>query len=157
MHGECWCTVKDSLTHHSQHTPHSGLDGREGILTYLTHTHTHHTHTVAWMYTYLPHTPHTSHTQWPGCREGTYLPHTHPHTQHTHAYTHTHSGLDVERVLTYLNVTTSSTSKGASTFAIAYVLHKVMLPLRAAVTLGGLPLVVRGLRSMGWMKPRNKG
>ncbi|XP_064393262.1 protein FAM210B, mitochondrial-like [Halichondria panicea] len=66
------------------------------------------------------------------------------------------NGLDVERVLTYLNVTTSGTSKGASTFAIAYVLHKVLLPLRAAVTVGGLPLVVRRLRSMGWMKPKNK-
>ncbi len=74
----------------------------------------------------------------------------------THTYVRMHSGLDVQSVLSYLNVSTSATSKGASTFAIAYILHKVFLPLRAAITIGGLPLVVRQLRSMGWMKPKNK-
>eukprot|EP00731_Ephydatia_muelleri_P026923 Em0018g1023a len=42
-------------------------------------------------------------------------------------------GMDVDKVLEYLNVHTYAAAKGASTAAIAYLLHKVFLPLSAPV------------------------
>ena len=42
--------------------------------------------------------------------------------------------------------------KEASTFAIAYLLHKLFLPLRAAVTITAVPVLVRWLRAKGIMK-----
>lgn len=62
------------------------------------------------------------------------------------------SGLDVEVVLKYFNVESSGAKKGASTFAIAYLLHKVLLPLRATITIVSVPVIVRQLRARGWMK-----
>ena len=62
------------------------------------------------------------------------------------------SGVDVGKVLEYFNVQSSAASKGASTFAVAYVLHKMLLPLRAAITVGAVPLIVRWLRTRGWIK-----
>lgn len=64
----------------------------------------------------------------------------------------TYSGLDVDKVFEYFNFNSSGAKKGASTFAIAYLLHKMILPARAAITIGGVPLIVRKLRSLGWMK-----
>ena len=63
-----------------------------------------------------------------------------------------HSGLDVDKVFAYFNIESSGTKKGASTFAIAYILHKVLLPLRVTVTVASVPLIVRQLRARGWMK-----
>jgi len=60
--------------------------------------------------------------------------------------------LDVEKVLIYFNIESSGAKKGASTFAIAYVLHKVLLPLRATITVASVPLIVRQFRARGWMK-----
>lgn len=61
--------------------------------------------------------------------------------------------MNVEKVLQYFNVdSTSSLSKGASTLAIAYVLHKVILPVRATITIISVPIIVRWLRARGWMK-----
>ncbi len=62
------------------------------------------------------------------------------------------SGLDIEKVLTYFNVQTSSISKGASTFTLAYIFHKVLLPLRATITVVSVPVIVRQFRLRGWMK-----
>ena len=64
-----------------------------------------------------------------------------------------HSGLDVDKVLEYLNVHTYAAAKGASTAAIAYLLHKVFLPVRATATIVCVPLIVKQLRLKGWMKP----
>ena len=81
----------------------------------------------------------------------------HPHTRaHTHTHTHTHSGVDVERVLKYFNIESSGTKKGASTFALAYVFHKFLLPLRATITVVSVPVIVRHLRARGWMKGMTK-
>ena len=63
-----------------------------------------------------------------------------------------HSGLDVDKVLTYFNVEASTTKKGASTFAISYLLYKMLLPVRATVTIACVPIIVRSLRARGWMK-----
>ena len=63
-----------------------------------------------------------------------------------------YSGVDVGKVLEYFNVQSSSTSKGASTFAVAYVLHKMFLPVRAGITVASVPLIVRWLRTKGWVK-----
>lgn len=62
------------------------------------------------------------------------------------------SGVDVGKVLEYFNVQSSATSKGASTFAVAYILHKMLLPLRAGITVAAVPLIVRWLRARGWVK-----
>ena len=62
--------------------------------------------------------------------------------------------MDVVKILKYFNVEMeeSSLSKGASTFAIAYVFHKFLLPVRATVTIAGVPMIVRALRSRGWIQ-----
>lgn len=62
------------------------------------------------------------------------------------------SGLDVDKILNYFNFESSGAKKGASTFAIAYVFHKFLLPLRATVTIVSVPVIVRYLRARGWMK-----
>ena len=43
--------------------------------------------------------------------------------------------------------------KTASTLAIAYILHKVFMPVRAAITITSIPFIVRYLRAKGFMKP----
>ena len=63
-----------------------------------------------------------------------------------------YSGVDVGKVLEYFNVQSSAASKGASTFALAYVLHKMFLPLRAGITVASVPLIVRWLRAKGWVR-----
>lgn len=40
---------------------------------------------------------------------------------------------------------------GASTFVIAYAIHKVFAPIRISITLAATPLIVRFLRKKGWM------
>ena len=62
------------------------------------------------------------------------------------------SGLDVDKVLQYFNIDASATKKGASTFAISYLLYKMLLPVRATVTIACVPIIVRSLRARGWMK-----
>ena len=62
------------------------------------------------------------------------------------------SGLDVDKVLAYFNVDSSATKKGASTFAISYLLYKMLLPVRATITIACVPVIVRSLRARGWMK-----
>ena len=59
----------------------------------------------------------------------------------------------MERVLAYFNIGTSSVSKGASTVALSYVLHKIFLPLRAGITIVSVPYIVRHLRARGFIKP----
>lgn len=63
-----------------------------------------------------------------------------------------YSGLEVETVLDYFSVEFSGAKKGASTFAIAYVFHKFLLPLRATITIVSVPVIVRHLRARGWIK-----
>lgn len=58
----------------------------------------------------------------------------------------------MDKILSYFNVDLSGAKKGASTFAIAYVFHKFLLPLRATVTIVSVPVIVRHLRARGWMK-----
>ena len=55
-------------------------------------------------------------------------------------------------MLKYFNVELSEAKKGASTFAIAYLLYKVLLPVRATITIVSVPVIVRQLRARGWMK-----
>lgn len=66
------------------------------------------------------------------------------------------SGLDVSKILDYFNVESSVSKKGASTFAIAYVFHKFLLPVRATITVVSVPVIVRNLRLRGWMKGQAK-
>lgn len=58
-------------------------------------------------------------------------------------------------VLEYLGFgSTSSTvssdvASGASTFVVAYAVHKVFAPIRISITLVSVPFIVRYLRSKG--------
>jgi hypothetical protein len=62
------------------------------------------------------------------------------------------SGLDVPLLLSKVGITLSETSTGLSTFGIAYLCHKVFMPLRCFVTISCVPLIVRFFRRQGWMK-----
>ena len=55
----------------------------------------------------------------------------------------------MEGFLKYFNV---MVPKSASTMAIAYLLHKLFLPLQAAVTITAVPVLVWWLRGKGIMK-----
>ena len=57
----------------------------------------------------------------------------------------------MEGSLRYFNVM-APLKKSASTMAIAYLLHKLFLPLQAAVTITAVPVLVRWLRAKGIMK-----
>lgn len=63
------------------------------------------------------------------------------------------SGVDVQAAITYLGIAqTSRLASGASTFVIAYACHKLLLPLRLAITATATPLIVRYLQRLGWIK-----
>lgn len=77
-----------------------------------------------------------------------------------------YSGLDVVAILDYigLGASTSSTisnnlASGASTFVVAYAVHKVFAPFRISLTLLAAPFIVRYLRGRGILsvkKPTKK-
>ena len=46
----------------------------------------------------------------------------------------------------------SSVATNASTFVMAYAVHKVFAPVRISITLGSVPLLVRYLRLKGVLK-----
>ena len=46
----------------------------------------------------------------------------------------------------------SKITTGASTFVIAYAVHKLFVPARMALTLTVTPLIVRYLRRIGFLK-----
>jgi len=66
------------------------------------------------------------------------------------------SGLDVIGLLGKVGVgqslLDSKIATGASTFVIAYAVHKVFAPVRMATTLAATPLIVRHLRRIGFLK-----
>ncbi|PIK39452.1 hypothetical protein BSL78_23717 [Apostichopus japonicus] len=66
------------------------------------------------------------------------------------------SGLDVKSLLKMLHfgedIISSKLAAGASTFVVAYGVHKVFAPVRIAVTLTCTPFIVRYLRSVGFLK-----
>jgi len=66
------------------------------------------------------------------------------------------SGIDVVGLLGKLGVgqsiLESKVATGASTFVIAYAIHKVFVPARMATTLAVSPLIVRYLRRVGFLK-----
>lgn len=43
-------------------------------------------------------------------------------------------------------------TQGASTFALAYAVHKIFAPARIAITLSVAPLIVNRLRKLGILK-----
>ena len=47
----------------------------------------------------------------------------------------------------------SGLAAGASTFVVAYAVHKVFAPVRIACTLTCTPFIVRYLRRVGFLKP----
>ncbi len=63
------------------------------------------------------------------------------------------SGLDVQKIFVYFNIdSTTDTYKTASTMGVAHILHKLLLPIRAFVTITSVPLIVKYLRAKGIMK-----
>ncbi|XP_013399297.1 protein FAM210B, mitochondrial-like, partial [Lingula anatina] len=67
------------------------------------------------------------------------------------------SGIDMVGLLTKIGIGTqyleSGVLTGASTFVIAYAVHKVFAPVRIAITLSVTPFLVRYLRNIGLLKP----
>jgi len=49
---------------------------------------------------------------------------------------------------------TSELGAGASTFVIAYAVHKCFAPVRISITLASAPFIVRALRARGWLKAK---
>ena len=43
-------------------------------------------------------------------------------------------------------------TSGASTFIVAYAVHKVFAPARMAITITSTPFIVKKLRSIGFLK-----
>ena len=51
------------------------------------------------------------------------------------------------------NIIQSKAVTGASTFVVAYAVHKVFAPVRIGITLTCTPFIVRYLRQIGFLKP----
>ncbi|GAB0095922.1 uncharacterized protein DMENIID0001_113610 [Sergentomyia squamirostris] len=69
------------------------------------------------------------------------------------------SGLDVKQILSALNLADTAlagkVATGASTFVVAYAVHKVFAPVRISITLGATPFIVRYLRKRGILKVKS--
>lgn len=66
------------------------------------------------------------------------------------------SGLDVAALMDKFGVSAEASGKimqGASTFVIAYAVHKIFAPVRISVTLFSTPFIVKYLRFKGILKP----
>ncbi|KAJ8959552.1 hypothetical protein NQ317_005727 [Molorchus minor] len=65
-------------------------------------------------------------------------------------------GLDVTKVFAVLGLedwlSKSQVAASAGTFAVAYAVHKVFAPVRITITLASVPLIVRYLRNIGFLK-----
>ncbi|XP_063228568.1 uncharacterized protein LOC134534226 [Bacillus rossius redtenbacheri] len=68
-------------------------------------------------------------------------------------YTAVSSGLDMAHWLGQLGVDAGQVAAGASTFVVAYAVHKVFAPVRIGITLACTPFIVRYLRGVGLLKP----
>ncbi|RZC35728.1 protein FAM210B [Asbolus verrucosus] len=65
------------------------------------------------------------------------------------------SGLDGDKIVTYLGIsgdTLTKVTSNAGTFAVAYAVHKVFAPVRIMTTLAATPLIVRYLRNIGVLR-----
>ncbi|XP_054429559.1 protein FAM210B, mitochondrial isoform X2 [Pteronotus mesoamericanus] len=72
-------------------------------------------------------------------------------------YTIVSSGVDVSAILLKLglkeSLVQSKVATGASTFVVAYAIHKLFAPVRISMTLVSVPFVVRYFRKVGFFKP----
>lgn len=65
------------------------------------------------------------------------------------------SNVDIGSILEYFNIAaikSNSTAETASTFAVAYGVHKLFAPVRIGITLTCAPLIVRSLRARGILR-----
>lgn len=66
------------------------------------------------------------------------------------------SGINVVELFEYVGWKNSESigkiTAGASTFVVAYAVHKVFAPIRISITLGATPFIVRYLRNKGVLK-----
>ncbi len=53
-------------------------------------------------------------------------------------------------------LSSSELASGASTFVVAYAVHKVFAPVRISITLTSAPFIVRYLRAKGVLKHKKK-
>lgn len=70
------------------------------------------------------------------------------------------SGIDVVGLVSRLpylgeHLAESAAAAGATTFVIAYAVHKVFAPVRIGITLSSAPFIVRYLRSKGILKVKS--
>lgn len=71
------------------------------------------------------------------------------------------SGIDVVSYLMQLpyvgeRLSSSQAAAGASTFVVAYAVHKVFAPVRISITLTATPIIVRYLRARGILRTTKK-
>jgi len=75
-------------------------------------------------------------------------------------YLYIYSGVDVVGLLVKAGIGEeffkSKLAAGASTFVVAYAVHKIFAPVRIGITLTSAPLIVRYLRQKGILKPVKK-
>nr|CAB3244435.1 protein FAM210B [Phallusia mammillata] len=62
------------------------------------------------------------------------------------------SGIDVVGLLAKVGIELSGIVSGASTFVIAYAVHKIAMPVRVSITVVSVPILVRYLRRIGLFK-----
>ena len=58
----------------------------------------------------------------------------------------------LERLGVGESILSTNITSGATTFIVAYAVHKVFAPVRIAITLSCTPVIVRRLRTMGILK-----
>ncbi|KAM8775927.1 protein FAM210B, mitochondrial [Rhynchonycteris naso] len=67
------------------------------------------------------------------------------------------SGVDMSAILLKLgfkeSLVQSKMAAGASSFVVAYAIHKLFAPVRISITLVSVPLIVRYFRKVGFFKP----
>lgn len=92
----------------------------------------------------------------------------HKRKRNSHLYFSFHffiycSGLDVVAILDYLGlnspgsvISNNNVATGASTFVVAYAVHKVFAPFRISITLISAPFIVRYLRNKGILSAKPK-
>ncbi|KAG8226126.1 hypothetical protein J437_LFUL003273 [Ladona fulva] len=66
------------------------------------------------------------------------------------------SGLDVVAIMQKIGLGDKAIAKEASTFALAYIVHKAFAPVRISITLTSTPFIVHYLRRVGFLKSHKK-
>nr|XP_039274541.1 protein FAM210B, mitochondrial-like [Styela clava] len=67
-------------------------------------------------------------------------------------YSLVYMGVDMASLFNWFGVESSSFTTGASTFMIAYAVHKIFAPVRIGITFVSVPILVKYFRNIGFFK-----